>query len=53
MKPDWLEDFQDKFGNDEDILSIKTKEVYGSLKINFTKGIPASLDLTLHKKGEI
>ena len=48
--PDWIKDFLDKFGLDKDIMSLKDNEVYGSLKINFTKGVPASLDLTIHKQ---
>ena len=35
---DWIEDFLEKFKNDEQIIDLKERRFYGNIQINFFDG---------------
>ena len=48
---DWIKDFNERFGKDEELLKLQAKRMHGSIQINFCDGHPVNYNLTIHKRG--
>lgn len=47
---DWIKDFENRFGDDEELVKLAAKKMHGSIQINFCDGHPINYNLTIHKR---